>query len=159
MVEMKKFTKCCYLPQMFSSQCLLDYSPIIVLTIIDCYASMISDYLNSHQNQAGFDFIRMHKSCNVEGHVTNCADCFVIVFPVVFPIVLATVCLGVLFIVSVVHPHHVPRRGFVYKKPGRIKHGQSTFGIFYEDCYARDLPRFVCNICSTKFYHLFSIVT
>ena len=27
------------------------------------------------------------------------------------------------------------------------KHGRRTFGIFYEDCYARDILRFVCNIC------------
>ena len=32
---------------------------------------------------------------------------------------------------------------------GLSKHGlrMRTFGIFYEDCYAQDILRFVCNIC------------
>ena len=32
---------------------------------------------------------------------------------------------------------------------GGSKHGRCTFGIFHEDCYARSLPRFVCN----NFHH------
>ena len=38
---------------------------------------------------------------------------------------------------------------------GGSKHGRRTFGIFYEDCYARDILRSVCNICLellAKFY-------
>ena len=30
---------------------------------------------------------------------------------------------------------------------GGSKHGRHTFGISYEDCYAREISRFVCNIC------------
>ena len=30
---------------------------------------------------------------------------------------------------------------------GRIKTRAGTFGISYEDCYAREISHFVCNIC------------
>ena len=38
-------------------------------------------------------------------------------------------------------------RGWGALDHGGSKHGRLTFGIFYEDCYVRDIPRFVCNIC------------
>ena len=40
---------------------------------------------------------------------------------------------------------------------GGSKHGECTFGILYEDCYAWDIPRFICNICLpelTKFHNI-----
>ena len=30
---------------------------------------------------------------------------------------------------------------------GGSKHGRPTFGVPYEDCYAGEISRFVCNIC------------
>ena len=30
---------------------------------------------------------------------------------------------------------------------GGSKHGRCTFGTFYEYCHARDILRFICNIC------------
>ena len=36
---------------------------------------------------------------------------------------------------------------FCWLCQGGSKHGRRTFGIFCEDCYARDILRFVCNIC------------
>ena len=58
-------------------------------------------------------------------------------------------------------PRDLKRRlGFVMANPylqeviksfqfsnGGSKHERRTFGVFYEDCYAREISRFVCNIC------------
>ena len=39
------------------------------------------------------------------------------------------------------------RGGAIVWKKGESKHWRLTFGVSYEDCYAREISRFVCNIC------------